>query len=55
VGQWYSTLTGKRNANNALKFIDQVPMPIAMAPPVSQAARTQPRAAITRPPRSSAA
>src|SRR5437867_1927137 len=46
---------GKRQASIPVKCIDQMPKPIAVAPPISQALRTQPLAAVTRPPRSSAA
>ncbi len=42
VGQWYSMDTGKRKASIPLKCIAQMPIPIAMAPPVNQATRTRP-------------
>jgi hypothetical protein len=37
VGHSYSTGTGKLKARIPVKCLDQVPMPLAAAPPISQA------------------
>jgi hypothetical protein len=48
VGQSYSTGMGKLKASIPVKCIDQTPIPIAMAPPVSQTDRVQPLATVIR-------
>ena len=55
VGQSYSTGTGSRNVSMPTQCIAQMPMPMAVAPPLSQSVRATPRAEVTPPARSSAA
>src|SRR5215213_628444 len=53
-GMLYVTSVGRLKANIPVKCIDQIPMPMANAPLVSQTTRDRPCAAVTRPATSSA-